>query len=113
VDISSVDGRCVRRSSAPIVDSRFFETKAAVSVPVLISGSINLAFLASLAMRWWEGNRRPFKILRTTTLLMIPFCWIVFQNEQVSPREGHVLWVVAMVVACFPNSEFPTASSAW
>jgi hypothetical protein len=52
-------------------------------------------------MRWWEGNRRPFKILRTITLLMIPFCWIVFRNEHLYPREGHVLWVVAMVVALF------------
>ena len=67
----------------------------------LISGWINIVFLAALAMRWWEGNRRPFKILRTITLLMIPFCWIVFHNEHLYPREGHVLWVVAMVVALF------------
>ena len=55
-------------------------------------------------MRWWEGNRRPFKILRTITLLMIPFCRIVFHHERLVPREGHVLWIVAMVLALFSDS---------
>jgi hypothetical protein len=90
----------------PIVDSRFFETKAVVYIPALIAGSINIAFLASLAMRWWEGNRRPFKILRTITLLMIPSCWIVFHNEHLYPREGHILWVAAMVFALFSDPPF-------
>jgi len=55
----------------PIVNSRFFEPSASVFIPVWMIGWINIAFLASLAMRWWEGNRRPFKILRIITLLLI------------------------------------------
>jgi hypothetical protein len=80
--------------------------KTAEYIAMLISGWINIAFLVSVAMRWWEGNRRPFKILRTITLLMIPFCWIVFYKSGLYPREGHVLWIVAMVVALFSDPLF-------
>ena len=85
----------------PVVNSRFFDVKAAVYIPLLIIGWINIAFLASLTIRWRSGNGRAFRILRTATLLMIPFCWIVFYNEGLHPREGHVLWVVGMVLALF------------
>ena len=68
-------------------------------------------------MLWWEGNRRPFKILRTITLLMIPFCWVVFYDGRLFPREGHSLWVAGMVLALFsdgPSSsrEVPAASTS-
>ena len=85
----------------PVVNSRFFEVKAAVYIPLLIIGWINIAFLACLTIRWRSGKGRAFKILRIITLLMIPFCWIVFYNEGLHPREGHVLWVVGMVLALF------------
>lgn len=85
----------------PVVNSRFFEVKAAVYVPLLMIGWINVAFLASLTIHWRSGNGRAFRVLRTTTLLMIPFCWIVFYNEGLYPREGHVLWIAGMVLALF------------
>jgi len=72
-----------------------------MNVVWLMSGWVNIVFLAALAMRWWEGNRRPFKILRTITLLMIPSCWIVFYDGRLFPREGHSLWVASMVLALF------------
>jgi hypothetical protein len=72
-----------------------------VDVAWLISGWINIVFLAALAMRWWEGNRRPFKILRTITLLMILLCWIVVYDGRLFPREGHTLWIASMVLALF------------
>ena len=90
----------------PLVDTGFFKERAAIYLPFLITGWINIVFLAALAMRWWEGNRRPFKILRTITLLMIPFCWSVFYHERAYPREGHVLWIGAMVVALFSDPPF-------
>jgi hypothetical protein len=89
---------------APLLDTRFFDDRAAIYMPFLISGWINIVFLAALAMRWWEGNRRPFRILRTMTLLMIPFCWIVFYYEHAYPREGHVFWIAGMVLALFSDS---------
>ena len=51
-----------------------------------------------------EGTGRAFKILRAATLLLIPFSWIVFYNEDAYPREGHILWVASMVVALFSQS---------
>ena len=87
-----------------LMDSDRIGGKTVVYIALLISGWINLVFLAALAMRWREGNRRPFKILRTITPLMIPFCWIVCYDAHVYPREGHVLWIVGMVLALFSDS---------
>lgn len=85
----------------PLMNTRFFAGSAAEYVPFLITGWINIAFLATVAIRWRGGNQRAFKILRTTTLLMIPFCWIVLYRGSLYPREGHVLWIASMVVALF------------
>jgi hypothetical protein len=73
-------------------------------IAMLTSGWTNIAFLVSVAIRWLEGNGLAFKILRTTTLLMIPASWIVLYNIRLLPREGHVLWIGAMVVALFSDS---------
>lgn len=85
----------------PFMHPTLFEGTPAQAVPVLITGWINFAFVAAVAMCWRGGNERAFKILRTTTLLMIPFCWIVLHDADLYPREGHVLWVASMVVALF------------
>lgn len=100
-----------------VVGNRFSEGKALVDIALLISGWINIAFLLSVAIRWREGNGLAFKILRTTTLLMIPFCWILFYDERLYPREGHFLWIAGMVLALFSNSlsssrEMPAASTS-
>ena len=81
----------------------FFEGRVAAAdyLPGLISGWINIAFVASVWIRWRYGKGRAFRILRTTTLVMIPFSWIVMYDQQVYPREGHVLWIASMVVALF------------
>jgi len=50
-----------------------------------------------------KRNQRAFTILRATTLLIIPSCWIVSYYEGLYPREGHFLWLVAMVLALFSN----------
>jgi hypothetical protein len=84
----------------PLMDINFF-VRTAHNIPVLISGWINVAFLAAVAIGWRSGKGRAFRILRTTTLVMIPFCWIVFYHEHLYPREGHVLWIASMVVALF------------
>ena len=83
------------------MDSRFVELKTMADIAVLISGWINIAFLVSLTIRWRSGNGRAFRILRVITLLMVPFCWIVFYDESLFPREGHVLWIASMVLALF------------
>jgi hypothetical protein len=85
----------------PIVNSNFFEPRASLYIPVWMIGWINIAFLASLAVRYQSGKGRAFGILRVATLLLIPFSWIVLYNEHLYPREGHVLWVAGMVLALF------------
>ena len=80
-----------------------FQGKTIVFIALLISGWINILFLVSMAIRWLEGNL-GFKILRIATLLMIPFCWIIFYDQRLVPREGHVLWIVGMVLALFSDS---------
>jgi hypothetical protein len=80
-----------------------FQGKSVVFGALLISGWINVAFLVSIALRWRNGNRLAFRIIRTTTLLMIPFCWVVFYDQSLFPREGHVLWIAGMVLALFSD----------
>lgn len=92
----------------PLIDKGFFESKMVESIPVLIAGWINVVFLLSLTIAWRFGKVTAFRILRTVTLLMIPFSWIVFYEGRVYPREGHVLWVAGMVLALF--SEIPSSS---
>ena len=75
----------------PLVNTDFFGVRAAIYLPFLISGWINIVFLAAVAIRWRSGNGRAFRIMRITTLLMIPFCWMVFYHEHAYPREGHFL----------------------
>jgi hypothetical protein len=43
--------------------------------------------------------------LRNLTFLMIPLCWIVFSYEHLYPREGHVLWVLGMILTLFAMSD--------
>jgi hypothetical protein len=83
------------------MDTQLIEKGIAEYIAILVSGWINIVFLAAVAMRWRSGTGRAFRILRTTTLVMIPFSWIVYYCERAYPREGHVLWVVGMVVALF------------
>ena len=87
--------------SSLVVPSGVSEREMGEHIILLISGWINVVFLTALAMRWWEGNRRPFKILRTITLLMMPFPWIVLYRTHLIPREGHVLWIAGMMLALF------------
>jgi hypothetical protein len=90
--------------SISLVIPRLFEERTAEGIALLISGWINVVFLAAVALRWRSGNGRAFRILRATTLMMIPFCWIVFYDERAYPREGHVLWIISMVLALFSES---------
>src|SRR5262245_2484916 len=88
----------------PLLDTAFFEARAAIYIPLLISGWINVVFLSAVAIRSRSGNGRTFRTLRTITLLMIPFCWSVFYHEHAYPREGHILWIAGMVFALFSDS---------
>jgi hypothetical protein len=89
----------------------FFEGRAALAntlalISGLTTGWINIAFLASVWIRWRSENGRAFTILRTATLVMIPFSWIIIYKNHVYPREGHILWIASMVAALFSAPAF-------
>jgi len=71
------------------------------SVPLEISGLINLVFWVAVLLILRGTHQRLVRTLRIAILLMIPFSWIVFYIEQLIPREGYVLWIAGMILALF------------
>ncbi len=69
-----------------------------------IAGLINPVFLVAAVRR--SG------MLRTVLLIMIPFCWIVFLREHDHPREGHLLWIIGMLLVLFSVSPRETNHAA-
>jgi len=47
--------------------------------------------------------RRASTILIRALWPMFPCCWVVFGMSRIYPREGYVLWMIAMLVALFPG----------
>jgi hypothetical protein len=71
------------------------------SVPLEISGLINLVFLAAVVLILRATHQRLVRALRIAILLMIPFSWVVFYVEQLNPREGYFLWLAGMILVLF------------
>lgn len=69
-----------------------------IYIPVLISALINPTFLFDVALSFLKPMLRTTRILKFALLSMIPFCWLVFYNLGVYPREGHVFWVIGMLL---------------
>jgi hypothetical protein len=65
---------------------------------ILIGGLINPVFLGYTTLAFLKRKPRTAGVLRFALLSMIPFCWIVFHSLEVYPREGHVLWVIGMLL---------------
>jgi hypothetical protein len=72
-------------------------------VALVISGWINPVFLIVVALMLRERYQRAVAILRITLLLMIPFCWVVFYDYGIYPREGYFLWLFGMLLALFSS----------
>jgi hypothetical protein len=71
---------------------------------LLGSGLINPVFLTTFFLQLFRVRPRAIVVLRNLTILMIPLCWIVFRYERYYPREGHVLWIVGMLLTLFAMS---------
>jgi hypothetical protein len=84
----------------PLNDPWIFHDLKFVYVSLLISSFMNPLFLVILILAA-RGYRRTIAILRIILLLMIPFCWVVFDWEGSHPREGFFLWLFGMVLALF------------
>jgi hypothetical protein len=70
---------------------------------LLISGWINPIFLITALLLLVNKARKLAAVLRIILLMMIPFCWIVFHYENLSPRLGHFLWILGMLLVLFAN----------
>jgi len=70
---------------------------------ILISGLINPVFLVYATLAFLKQKPRAARVLKFVLLSMIPFCWIVFQFLKVYPREGHVLWVIGMLLVLYSS----------
>jgi hypothetical protein len=70
---------------------------------ILISGLINPVFLFYVALSSLKRMQRTARVLRFVVPAMIPFCWIVFHFLKVYPREGHIVWVVGMLLVIFSS----------
>jgi hypothetical protein len=71
---------------------------------LLGSGLINPLFLTTFFLQLFRVRPRAIIVLRNLTILMIPLCWVVFRYERFYPREGHVLWMVGMLLTLFAMS---------
>jgi hypothetical protein len=72
---------------------------------LLVSGLINPMFLTTVYLQLYRVRPSAIIIFRNLTILMIPLCWIVFHYEGFYPREGHILWIVGMLLTLFTKSE--------
>src|ERR1700677_1690158 len=68
---------------------------------ILISGWINLFFLAFVVISMTGIRPRVGIAIRNAILLMIRSCWIVLHHEHLLPREGYFLWTIGMLFALF------------
>jgi hypothetical protein len=69
----------------------------------VISGLINPVFVVHAAFASLRRNPRMVGVLKFTLLSMIPFCWVVLYDLGVYPREGHVFWVIGMLLVLFSS----------
>ena len=70
---------------------------------ILIGGLINPVFLGYTMLAFLKRKPRTARVLKFALLSMIPFCWVVFHSLEVYPREGHVLWVIGMLLVLFSS----------
>ncbi len=84
---------------------------------LLLSGLINPVFLITVILFWRQRARRMALMLAIAVLALNPFCWIVFHDEGLHPREGYFLWVLSMVLVLFSGfssrrKDVPAVSAA-
>jgi hypothetical protein len=82
-----------------------FHEKPVEYLAILATGLINPVFLTTFFLYLFRVRLRAHVVLRNLTILMIPLCWIVFRYERFYPREGHILWVVGMLLTLFAMSD--------
>ncbi len=71
---------------------------------MFIAGLVNIAFPIAVFLRLTANSGSSgFQRMRVYIPLMAACSWLVFVLEFFIPREGHVLWMVGIVFALFPE----------
>ena len=65
---------------------------------LFMSGWINPIFLAYVVLFFRRASNWVLITLKITLVLMIPFCWLFLYFGHLRPREGHFLWILAMLL---------------
>ena len=78
-------------------------------ISTLLSALINPVFLVNVALAFLRRAPRTARVLKFALPCMIPFCWVVLYNLEVYPREGHVFWVLGVLLVLFSSpKQVPT-----
>jgi hypothetical protein len=70
---------------------------------------INPAFFLFVVIQFTVQIERALVFFKSLILCSIPMCWVFFFYSQWQPREGHVLWVLGMLLVLFAGKPFKTA----
>lgn len=87
----------------PDVSNGLFEGQPFGMAAMLISELINVVFPIAVLFLLTGYRPQAFAKLRVIVLLMVPCSWLVFFYLHFLPREGHVLWVLGIVLTLFPD----------
>lgn len=70
---------------------------------ILLSGWINPAFIITLLLVITRPRWRASRILTYVVTLMFIFCWIVFFQLHLYPRQGYFLWMFGILLALYSS----------
>jgi len=68
---------------------------------LLASGWINPAFLAATVFQRYMHSSALALAFSFVTIALIPSCWLFFYYQHMHPREGHILWIVGVLLVLF------------
>ena len=78
---------------------------------LLASGWMNPAFLAATALQRYRDSSVLALAFKFITIALIPSCWLFFCYQRMHPREGHILWIVGMLLVLFNAPSLTLRSS--
>lgn len=77
---------------------------------ILFSGWINPAFIVTLLLVLIKPRWLASTVLTYVVTFMFIFCWIVFYQWHLYPRQGYFLWMVGILLALYSSRILGTRS---
>ena len=95
-----VQSLVIGRSSHPYTD-HFLAGLSAV-----LMFFINPAFFLFVIIQFTVQIKWALVFFKSLILCLIPICWVFFFYSQWQPREGHLLWVIGMLLVLFAGKPY-------